>query len=67
MNISQALGEDPKDILFLTDIVQEAEAARDAGFQTVILARPGNGPLTDDDKSQFTIVPNFESLNVNLK
>ncbi|TMW52689.1 hypothetical protein DOY81_002212, partial [Sarcophaga bullata] len=53
INISNAIGCDSSDILFLTDIVKEAEAARSAGYQTVVLSRPGNGPLTDDDKLQF--------------
>lgn len=45
----------------------EAEAAHAAGCQTVILSRPGNGPLTDDDKSQFTFVYDFESLTIKTK
>ncbi|XP_065354564.1 enolase-phosphatase E1 [Calliphora vicina] len=67
VNIAQAIDVDPNDILFLTDIVKEAEAARLAGYQTAILSRPGNGPLTDDDKSQFTILNDFESLKVIAK
>lgn len=53
--------------IFDTFCFTEAEAARAAGYQTVILARPGNGPLTDDDKSQFTIVNDFESLKITAK
>ncbi|XP_037817326.1 enolase-phosphatase E1 [Lucilia sericata] len=64
INIAQSLNIDPQDILFLTDIVKEAEAARLAGYQTAVLSRPGNGPLTDDDKSQFTILNDFESLKI---
>ncbi|KAM7364228.1 enolase-phosphatase E1 [Cochliomyia hominivorax] len=67
VNIARALATDPKDILFLTDIVKEAETARLAGYQTAILSRPGNGPLTDDDKSHFTVVNDFESLKVAAK
>ncbi|XP_061386205.1 enolase-phosphatase E1-like [Musca vetustissima] len=67
VNIAKALGEEPCDILFLTDVVKEAEAARKAGLQTVILARPGNAPLTDDDKTQYTVVNDFESLKIKLK
>ncbi|XP_019892612.2 enolase-phosphatase E1 [Musca domestica] len=67
VNIAKALGEDPCNILFLTDVVKEAEAARKAGYQTAILARPGNAPLTDDDKTQYTVVSDFESLAISLK
>lgn len=48
-------------------LILEAEAARKAGYQTAILARPGNAPLTDDDKTQYTVVSDFESLAISLK
>lgn len=44
--IALSLGVDaPSDITFCTDIIQEAEAARDAGLRVVLLSRPGNAPL----------------------
>jgi len=40
------LGVDkPSDVVFVTDILEEAEAARDAGITAVIVVRPGNMPL----------------------
>lgn len=44
-NISEAMGVAPADILFLSDIVQELDAALDAGMATCGLAREG-GELT---------------------
>ena len=41
IKISQELKINPLDILFLSDIVEELEAAQQAGFQTTQLVRPG--------------------------
>ncbi|EMS63839.1 putative bifunctional methylthioribulose-1-phosphate dehydratase/enolase-phosphatase E1 [Triticum urartu] len=44
--ISQSLGVDnPSQILFITDVLQEAVAAKSAGFEVIISIRPGNAPL----------------------
>jgi len=46
--IQDALGVDaPGAILFATDVLAEAEAARDAGWQAALLLRPGNKPLPE--------------------
>ena len=39
--IAQQLATEPQDILFLSDIPAELIAAKDAGFQTIQLVRPG--------------------------
>jgi enolase-phosphatase E1 len=41
--IAGALGLDPGDILFVTDIQAEADAARTAGVQAVLIDREGQG------------------------
>ncbi|KAL6875748.1 hypothetical protein ACP4OV_013261 [Aristida adscensionis] len=47
--ISQSLGVDnPSEILFITDVFQEAVAAKNAGFEVLISIRPGNAPLPDN-------------------
>lgn len=51
----------------LFSCITEAEAASLAGYQTAILSRPGNAPLTDDDKSQYRIFNDFESLKIKAK
>ncbi|XP_010060590.2 probable bifunctional methylthioribulose-1-phosphate dehydratase/enolase-phosphatase E1 isoform X4 [Eucalyptus grandis] len=49
IEISESLGVDkPSDVLFLTDVYQEAVAAKDAGLKVLILIRPGNGPLPEN-------------------
>ncbi|XP_017044326.1 enolase-phosphatase E1 [Drosophila ficusphila] len=65
-NIANELGEEPQQILFLTDIPGEAAAARSAGLQAIILQRPGNAALTDDQKSSYEVIPDFKPL-LNLK
>jgi len=46
--IARALGCDPSQILFGTDHLAEAEAARLAGVTTWVATRPGNAPLPPD-------------------
>lgn len=43
-NISKRLGTEPEDILFLSDVPEELDAAADAGMQAIQLLRPGTEP-----------------------
>lgn len=43
--IAEAFGLPPGEILFLSDIVEELNAAREAGLRTGLLLRPGNKPV----------------------
>lgn len=42
--IARAIGEEPHDIVFLSDVDAELDAARTAGMQTVRLLRPADTP-----------------------
>lgn len=42
--IAESIGVEPADILFLSDIVEELDAARDAGLQTVLVDRREDYP-----------------------
>jgi enolase-phosphatase E1 len=42
--IASSFGLPPGEILFLSDVTAELDAARDAGMQTGLLLRPGNKP-----------------------
>lgn len=42
--ISEAFGLPPGEILFLSDVVEELDAAREAGLRTGLFLRPGNKP-----------------------
>ncbi|KAF5177841.1 Enolase-phosphatase e1 [Thalictrum thalictroides] len=49
LEISQSLGvNSPAEILFFTDVYQEAIAAKEAGLEVIISVRPGNGPLPEN-------------------
>lgn len=47
--IAQAFDLPPKRILFLSDNLEELDAARDAGLRTGLLDRPGNPPVPEHD------------------
>ncbi|XP_024017934.1 probable bifunctional methylthioribulose-1-phosphate dehydratase/enolase-phosphatase E1 isoform X2 [Morus notabilis] len=49
VEIAQSLGVDkPSEILFVTDVFQEAVAAKAAGLEVIVSVRPGNGPLPEN-------------------
>ena len=39
----------PKSVLFLSDNINEVNAAIEAGMKSYIVIRPGNPPIDDDD------------------
>ncbi|KAL8195485.1 hypothetical protein R6Q57_025888 [Mikania cordata] len=62
IEISESLGVDkPSDIVFVTDVIQEAVAAKAAGLEVVVSVRPGNGLLPEnhgfDTIKTFTEIP----------
>ncbi|KAL9275280.1 putative bifunctional methylthioribulose-1-phosphate dehydratase/enolase-phosphatase E1 1 [Drosera capensis] len=49
VEITKSLGADhPSEVLFLTDVYQEATAAKAAGLEVIISVRPGNAPLPEN-------------------
>ena len=48
VKIAAALNHPPKRIAFVSDVLAELDAARNAGFQTVLSIREGNGQITED-------------------
>lgn len=61
-NIANELSVNCNDILFLTDVLVEAEAALQAGCNSAILVRPGNAPLDPDKSSKFKIMKTLNEL-----
>jgi enolase-phosphatase E1 len=57
-NITLALGLPATEILFLSDIEQELDAAREAGMQTIKLIRPGT-----DTNSTHKTATDFDEVN----
>ncbi|KAL5273741.1 ENOPH1 family protein [Megaselia abdita] len=64
VNILRNLGINGKDAVFFTDIVNEAEAATKAGIRAIILSRPGNASLTDDDKEKYSVISSFDEIKL---
>lgn len=62
--IAEAIGIAPGEILFLSDIVEELDAAREAGLQTVLLDRLADYlmPRTGEATHGHTRVENFEQI-----
>lgn len=57
--IASQIGVDPARCVFATDILQEAQAAREAGWQAVVMDRPGNAPQAEHD---FPTLKDFATL-----
>jgi enolase-phosphatase E1 len=59
-NIAGSLGEGPKDILFVSDVVAELDAALRADYDTRLCVRPGNRPQPHTDK--HPLIRSFDDL-----
>nr|XP_034834219.1 claspin-like [Maniola hyperantus] len=55
------------DVLFLTDIVKEAEAARSAGLHVVLVSREGNAPLPSEATESFNVIHSLGQLASNKR
>lgn len=44
----------------------EARAADEAGLQVILVCRPGNTPVSEEDLKQFDTLETFESLALSL-
>jgi enolase-phosphatase E1 len=51
--IARAFALPPGEILFLSDVIAELDAAARAGFQTGLLARPGNRPAEPGEHAVY--------------
>ncbi|XP_060103113.1 enolase-phosphatase E1 [Heteronotia binoei] len=60
--IAASIGCSPNNILFLTDVTREADAAEEADIHVAIVVRPGNAGLTDDEKSYYRLITSFNEL-----
>jgi enolase-phosphatase E1 len=48
--------------LFLSDNVREVEAAKEAGMQSFVVDRPGNAPLSEEDRRRHRVITSFDEL-----
>jgi enolase-phosphatase E1 len=56
--IAEAMGFSPRDILFVSDVVVELEAAAEAGMKTLLSIRPGNTP----QPQRYISISTFDSI-----
>ena len=59
-SIAAAMNVQPKEVLFLSDVVRELDAAREAGCEIRLVVRPGNAPV--DDAHEHGVLESFASL-----
>lgn len=62
-NILNKLSVAASSVLFLTDVVKEAEAAKEAGITATIVIREGNAPLSEEEKTAFSTIKTFDELS----
>lgn len=60
--IAQEFNCEPSEILFISDIVAELEAAKEANLQTALSARPGNKPVDPDHG--FAVINSFAQIEI---
>ncbi|XP_041353792.1 enolase-phosphatase E1-like isoform X2 [Gigantopelta aegis] len=60
--ITTEIGNEPDEILFLTDTPEEASAAVEAGIRSTLVIRPGNEDLTDEHLQNFSCIERFDEL-----
>jgi enolase-phosphatase E1 len=61
--ISQELKIQPSEILFLSDIIEELEAAQQAGLQTIQLVRPGTNANWKNTASSFSDILRTDAIH----
>jgi len=59
VKIASAFGLAARDILFVSDVVRELDAARSAGMQTALCVRPGNPA---QPSSEHAVIRSFEEI-----
>jgi enolase-phosphatase E1 len=60
LKIAELLPRRPADILFITDVVAELDAAATAGLQTLLCVRPGNHPQPGRDA--YAMIHTFDEV-----
>ncbi|GAA3358825.1 acireductone synthase [Saccharopolyspora gregorii] len=63
--MTEVLGTDPGDVLFASDVPAELDAAAEAGWRTVGLARPGE-PFADADFGTHRAVTTFDDISIEV-
>lgn len=62
--IAEELGKPADTVLFLSDNVKEVKAAIEAGMQSIVVDRPGNAPLSEEDKTKYQVVETLNEISL---
>jgi len=62
--IARGLGIETREVLFLSDNVNEVRAAIEAGMASFVVDRPGNAPLAETDREELIIVESLEQVEL---
>ncbi|KAF2722053.1 2,3-diketo-5-methylthio-1-phosphopentane phosphatase, partial [Polychaeton citri CBS 116435] len=54
----------PADVLFLSDNVKEVEAAIAGGMRSLVIDRPGNADLTEEDRAKYDLADNLQDVDI---
>lgn len=65
VTIAQTREQDVGEWLFLSDRVEEVEAAKNAGMQSYVVVREGNVALSEEDRAKHVVVMNFDQIKIN--
>jgi methylthioribulose 1-phosphate dehydratase/enolase-phosphatase E1 len=60
--IALTCGCDPADCLFVTDVLEEAVAAKEAGMHAIVAVRPGNKEIVDFQG--FTTITSLQDISI---
>lgn len=53
-------------VLFLSDHVKEVRAGRDASMKAIVVDRPGNAPLSDQDRAQLRVIQSLDEIEFDM-
>lgn len=62
--IAQELGKPADNILFFSDNVKEVEAAIEAGMKAVVVDRPRNAPLSEEDRTKYKVIEQLNEISL---
>lgn len=51
-------------MLTSSSVAAEAKAAEEAGVNVVVVVRPGNTELTDDERAHHKLITSFNQINL---
>lgn len=65
-SIAEKLGKQSARILFLSDNVREVEAALDAGMKAIVVDRPGNAAVSEEERGRFKVVDSLHHISLSI-